>query len=84
MSWFTFDNTTGSATPFGQPVTATRGQASAPPGLPTASGTFARVDIKAITPSQPSWSSPVQAYFRRDGASWKLVGFERLPDGAHR
>ena len=30
----------------------------------------------------PSWTTPVQAYFQRAGTGWKLVGFERLPDGA--
>jgi hypothetical protein len=28
----------------------------------------------------PTWKVPVRAYFRRDGANWKLVGFERLPE----
>ena len=32
--------------------------------------------------SHPSWTTPVQAYFQRTGTGWKLVGFERLPDGA--
>ena len=27
-----------------------------------------------------AWKKPVRAFFRRDGAAWKLVGFERMPD----
>jgi hypothetical protein len=34
--------------------------------------------------AHPSWAIPVQAFFVRNGQDWKLVGFERLPDGAAR
>ena len=81
-AWFGFDNTTQRATPLGGPVKATQMQVSAPDGLPTAAGSFVRVDIKAISPPHPSWERPVQAYFRRDDSGWTLVGFERLPDTA--
>lgn len=40
---------------------------------------FIRVDRP-----HPSWTAPVKAYFARNGQGWKLVGFERLPDGAAR
>ena len=51
-------------------------------GLPAAAGSFVRVDIKAVNPPHPSWAIPVHAYFQRTGTGWKLVGFERLPDGS--
>jgi hypothetical protein len=38
------------------------------------------VDIAADIEAYPTWKQPVRAYFRRDGGSWKLVGFERLPE----
>jgi hypothetical protein len=82
VAWFAFDNTTGTATPLGSPVPSTGEQASAPTGVPTGAGSFVRVDIKAVNPPDPSWTTPVQAYFQRTGTGWKLVGFERLPDGA--
>ncbi len=34
-----------------------------------------------IEPAHPSWASPARAFFRRIGTGWKLVGFERVPDG---
>jgi hypothetical protein len=80
VGWFTFDNQTQASAPIGQPATATREEASAPAGLPTADGSFVRVEIRAVNPPHPSWTVPVQAYFRRNAGAWKLVGFERLPD----
>ena len=80
VSFFTFDNATGASTAIGTPVTGSGEQISAPSGLPTAAGSFVRVQIKAVDAPHPSWSVPVQAYFTRDGSGWKLVGFERLPD----
>jgi hypothetical protein len=41
---------------------------------------FVRADISAVQPANPSWNSPVQAYFRRGGDGWRLVGFDRMPD----
>ena len=48
------------------------------------SGSFVRVDIKAVTPPHPSWTVPVRAFFTRTGSGWSLVGFERLPEDARR
>ncbi|HJR59310.1 MAG TPA: hypothetical protein VJ813_07930 [Vicinamibacterales bacterium] len=84
VAWFTFDNASGTATPIGQPVTTGREGADAPAGLPAATGSFVRVDIKAAAAAHPSWAVPVRAYFRRTGGSWKLVGFERMPDNQRR
>jgi hypothetical protein len=81
VAWFAFDNGTGTVTPIGQAVPAKGEQASAPPGVPTGAGSFVRVDIRAVNPPHPSWGNPVHAYFQRTAAGWKLVGFERLPDG---
>jgi hypothetical protein len=84
MTWFTFDNATQATTPIGQAVSSTGEQANAPSGLPAGAGSFVRVDIKAVNPPHPSWTMPVQAYFQRTQAGWKLVGFERLPDQPRR
>jgi hypothetical protein len=80
-AWFAFDNGANTAKPIGQPVTAAGEQINAPPGV-SAAGSFVRVDIKSVNPPHPSWANPVQAYFQRAAAGWKLVGFERLSDGA--
>jgi hypothetical protein len=84
LSWFTFDNGSGTATPIGTPVRSERTQANAPAELRPGAATMVRVDIKAVKPPDASWQIPVRAYFRRQDAGWKLVGFERLPDGTTR
>jgi hypothetical protein len=83
VAWFAFDNATGNSTPIGQPVTAAGEQATAPAALPSGAGSFVRVEIKAVNPPAV-WGIPVQAFFARQGGGWKLVGFERLPDGGRR
>jgi hypothetical protein len=80
VAWFVFDNTARTATPIGPPVTAAGEESKAPAGLPSAAGSFVRVQIRAVNPPHPSWTAPVHAYFQRTGGGWKLVGFERLPD----
>jgi hypothetical protein len=75
-SWMLFDNATGATTP----LSATQSQTTtidAPQGLPTAAGSFVAVDIAADSEAYPTWKQPVRAYFRQEGGSWKLVGFER-------
>jgi hypothetical protein len=84
VAWFTFDNATGASTPIGEPAAVSGEQATAPASLPAMSGSFVRVEIRAVNPPHTSWTVPVQAYFARDGQAWKLVGFERLPDGGRR
>ena len=66
-----------------KPLTETRSETAsidAPSGLPTSPGSFVAVDIAADHQAHPVWKQPVRAFFRRDGAVWKLVGFERQPD----
>ena len=78
-SWFRFDNATGES----QPISDTQGSTTtldAPSGLPSASGSFVRVDISADSDGHPTWKKPVHTYFRRGANGWKLVGLERMPD----
>ena len=77
-AWFTFDNTTGDSKPIG----ATRGSSTsvqAPAGLPSAAGSYIRVDIAAEHTAFPGWKQPVRAFFQRQASGWKLVGLERMP-----
>jgi hypothetical protein len=81
VSWARFDNTTARAELIGTPVTVSETRA-APPSWPSGPGTFVKVQILA-SGGPASWSMPIDAYFRRSGAGWSLVGFERLPaDGS--
>jgi len=76
-SWMRFDNATSATSPISE-TTSTSTTIAAPNGLPSSG--FVAVDIAAVADAYPTWKQPVRAYFRRDGGSWKLVGFERLPE----
>jgi hypothetical protein len=78
-AWSRFDNATGTATPIAETTGA--GTTLAAPELPQQPGAYVQVAISATSAEHPSWAVPVQAYFRRVADGWKLVGFERLPDG---
>ena len=78
-SWMTFDNATGATKPLSETKSATTTIAP-PSGLPSSG--FVAVDIAADSDAYPTWKQPVRAYFRQDGGSWKLVGFERMADKA--
>lgn len=87
--WYRFDNTSGESTRIRESETATA-SAPAPAGamvrvkpdttLPGGRGVFVRADISATGAAHPSWAKPVRVYFRRTADTWKLVGFERMPD----
>jgi len=78
-AWFRFDNATGETQPVSETQSATT-TIDAPRGLPTASGSFAAVDISVDSPGHPTWRRPVRMYFRRGASGWTLVGLERLPE----
>ena len=75
--WARFDNATGQATAIGT-TTATQGQIQAPSGVPSGSGSFVKVSVRALEAPHAPWTQPVDVYFRRDGGGWTLVGVERL------
>jgi hypothetical protein len=76
-SWMLFDNATGATKPLSDTQSTTT-TIPAPAGLPSSG--FVAVDIAADSATYPTWKQPVRAFFRQDGASWKLVGLERMPD----
>ena len=78
-AWFAFDNTTGQSRPIGE-TTASSPRLTAPSGVPSAAGSYVRVDVSADHPQHPRWATPVHIYFRREAAGWKLVGLERMPE----
>ena len=79
VQWLRFDNATGATTPIG--ATSAKGTSVAvPPDLPSAAGSYIRAEI-AAKGGPESWAAPVHAYFVREAAGWKLVGFERMPGG---
>jgi hypothetical protein len=78
--WGVFDNATGETRRLRPETSATVTRLPAPSGLPTADGTYIRVALSAVSPAIGAWARPVHAYFKRTAGSWKLVGFERLPE----
>ncbi|HSC28610.1 MAG TPA: hypothetical protein VLD67_15140 [Vicinamibacterales bacterium] len=80
--WSRFDNATHEATPIGSPTTSAGERLQAPSDLPRNDGVFVKVSVQAVEPPHPAWAQPVDVYFTRTGGAWKLVGLERLADGA--
>ena len=81
VQWRLFDNLTSATTSIG--VTSAPGAiatVTAPSSLPQAVGAYVRAEI-AAKGSPESWAAPVHAYFVRDPDRWRLVGFERVPEG---
>jgi hypothetical protein len=79
VQWLRFDNLTGATSPIG----STKGAGSSvptPKDLPSAPGSYVRAEISA-TGGPESWARPAHAYFVREAAGWKLIGFERVPGG---
>jgi hypothetical protein len=79
VQWLRFDNAAGTTTAIGT-TTAQGTDIRAPSALPTDGGAYIRAEISAKGGPE-SWASPAHAYFVREGAGWKLVGFERVPGG---
>jgi hypothetical protein len=79
VRWSRFDNVTGVATPLGE-TSASETSISAPQDLPSTTGSFIRADISA-NGGPESWAEPAHAYFLREAAGWRLIGFERVPGG---
>jgi hypothetical protein len=79
VRWLRFDNAAGSTTLVGE-TRASATTVMAPPDMPSAPGSYIRLEIAAVG-GPGSWASPVHAYFVREAAGWKLVGFERVPGG---
>jgi hypothetical protein len=77
--WSLFDNATGAATPLGTTRTSTL-RVDAPQDLPARDGTYVRLEISTGGGPQPR-TIPARAFFRRDAAEWRLIGFQRLPGG---
>ena len=79
--WSRFDNATGTVASLGSTRSSgSRTSVPVPLDLPTAEGVYVRAEIAALG-GPASWTEPVHAYFFRQHANWKLVGFERVSGG---
>jgi hypothetical protein len=79
VDWLRFDNATGEATSIGT-TTGRQGSVPAPAELPSAAGSYIRAEIAARGGAE-AWANPAHAYFVRESAGWRLIGFERVPGG---
>ena len=81
VKWLRFDNASGAATAIGTTRSAgSRTSVPVPLDLPSEDGVYIRAELAAAG-GPTSWSVPVHAYFFRERDNWKLVGFERVPEG---
>jgi hypothetical protein len=77
--WSAFDNATRGT----RRIAETGGRTAAmpvPDGLPRTEGAFIPVELSATGAAPGSWHRPVHAYFRLLQGTWRLVGFERMPE----
>jgi hypothetical protein len=79
-AWSTFDNATGAVASLGAATFGAAEAIAAPGPLPEQPGAFVRVSVSALGSAHPSWTEPVEVYFRRLPAGWRLVGVDRLRD----
>jgi hypothetical protein len=78
-TWFVFDNFIGSTKALGE--TAARSTIiDVPSDLPTAPGVYIKVQLRSVGAENKAWERPVDAYFRKIGGEWRLIGFERMPN----
>jgi len=77
-TWYRFNNGTGAADQIGSPTTTSQEQLQAPADLPRDANSYVKVSVRAVEPPHEPWATPVDAYFRRAGNAWRLVGVERV------
>jgi hypothetical protein len=76
IAWSIFDNSARRHEVVGSPVTTSEAQAQAPPAVLNAPE-YACATIRVVHPDYPQWATPVELYFRREGARWRPVGLVR-------
>lgn len=78
LAWARYDNATGATAAIGSPIATSTRRITSPGALPSAPGSFVRIQIweKRI---EPAAVEPVAVFFRRNARGWTLVGVDRLP-----
>ena len=77
--WARYDNAAGQAQVIGVPTPSGQERIQGPGDLPRTEGSYLKVSVSAMEPLNPAWARPVDAYFKRTGNAWKLVGIDRVP-----
>lgn len=76
VTWSIYDNDRRVHTPVGDTVSVATMTDHAPERIRRETRALVSVRIAAVHPQFPEWR-PVQLYFRRAGAGWRLVGLDR-------
>jgi hypothetical protein len=77
-TWSRFDNASGATSPIGSPSVGAGPEVSAPETLPGDAGVYVKIAIVARGSAPEPWTDhPVEIYFRKTGAEWRLVGIDR-------
>lgn len=82
ITWGAFDNDRGQERLASGEVESTATKASLPAESFAATlkgAQYAVAHIRAEHAEHPAWATPVDVYFRREGAGWQTVGIFRLP-----
>jgi hypothetical protein len=77
VTWSTYDNATGVATPLG-PVQRCAEPRSPLPANGDVDARYLMAEIRTIHPAFPGWSAPVRVFCRRGGDAWTAMALERL------
>ena len=77
IQWSRFDNASRTHTPTGDPQRVGAPQTVAPAAILDGNEPYVCATVSVTHPDFPHWSSPVEFYFRREGAGWKPVGLIR-------
>jgi hypothetical protein len=75
ITWYAFDNNTGTHRRIGDTASAASGARIALPAQ-LSNEQFVMAAVSADG-GPAGWRKPARVYFRKDGAGWKLVGLER-------
>ena len=77
-SWSAFDNATQAATPLGSMTSSREERLPAPAEVGRQPrGSYLKVIVTPHDSSRAAWTRPIDVYFRRTDAGWKLVGIDR-------
>ena len=77
-TWSRFDNATGATSPIGSPTVGAGAEIGAPEALPADAGAYLKIAIVARGSAPEPWTQhPVEVYFCKSGAEWRLVGIDR-------
>lgn len=77
LSWFGFDNASGTRSYVGPAQRVTSTEAAIPVNQ-LGAAQYAGVDIRIVHEDEPQWRKPVRVYLRATSNAWQVVGIDRV------